>query len=158
MVTPTKKPTAEEQAELHAAAELVLEREEIRQQRLEKRRQRQARQREKEQLAAVRRMQTSIEVMKWCIVGIAAIMFLGIVIAIWTLSAVHREVVKVQTEVEEVRPVVERVISEVNDVVDGVEKLKVSLQNPMQSIGSAFGKELDAKLQSYMGTKLGGGE
>jgi len=159
MVTPSKKPTVpEEQSDLQAAADLVLEREEIRLRRLEKRRQRQARQREKDQLAAVHRMQTSIEVMKWCIVGIATIMFLGIVIAIWTLSAVHDEVVRVQAEVEEVRPVVERVISEVNDVVDGVEKLKVSLQNPMQSIGSAFGKELDAKLQSYMGTTLGGGE
>jgi regulator of replication initiation timing len=161
MATQTRKPTstiiAEQNADVEAAAALVLEREENRLARLEKRRQRQARQRDKAQLAAVHRMQQSIEVMKWCIVGITTIMFLGIVIAIWTLSALHTELEKVQADVEKVRPQVERIIEEVAVVAVEVERVREALRNPMQSIGSAFGAELDAKLQNYMGSKLGGG-
>jgi regulator of replication initiation timing len=157
MATQTRKPTstiiAEQDADLQAAAALVLEREEKRQERLEKRRQRQARQREKAQLAAVHRMQQSIEVMKWCIVSITTIMFLGIVIAVWTLSAVHDEVVKVQADVEKVRPQVERIIEEVTVVAVEVERVREALRNPLQSIGNAFGAELDAKLQNFMGSK-----
>lgn len=164
MVTPPKKPTnaatSEQQAELQAAAALVLELQEKRRIRLEKRRQRQARQREKEQLAAVHRMQQSIEVMKWCMVIIATIMLGGVVVAVWFLSAVNAEVEKIQAEVEKVQPQVEKIIGEVAVVVDEVERIREGLKNPMQSIGSAFGKELDAKLQDFVGKKLGtdGGE
>lgn len=147
-----------EQTDLQAAAALVLEREEKRKHRLERRRQAQARKREKEQLAAVHRMQQSIEVMKWCIASITAIMFVGIVIAIWTLSSLHAEVVKVQAEVEEFRPGVERVVVEVNEFVDQVALVRESLRNPMQSVGTAFGKQLDEKLQNYLGNQLKSGE
>ena len=155
MATSTRKPSTTAQAELQAAAELVLEKEEERKRRAEIRAVKRQRQREKEQLAAVHRMQKSIEVMKWCIVIITAIMLGGVVIAIMTLNAVHEEVVKVQAEVEEVRPQVERVINEVNDVVDEVSRVREALHNPMQSIGNAFGAELDAKLKSFMGSKAG---
>lgn len=154
MATSTRKPASATQSELQAAAELVLEKEEKRLRRAEMRAKRQRRKREKEQLAAVQRMQQSIEVMKWCIASITAIMFLGIVLAIWTLSALHNEVVRVQSDVEKVRPQVERVIDEVNQVVDEVERVREALHNPMESIGSAFGAELDAKLKNFMGSKL----
>ncbi len=85
-------------------------------------------------------MRQSVEVIKWCIVGIATIMLIGIIIAIWTLSAVNREVEKVQGRVSEIKMEVERV--------------RESLRNPMQSVGSAFGKELDTKLKTYLGNKL----
>ena len=159
MVSPTTKSSAAAtQQEMKAAAELVLGKEEKRIRRAEMRARRQRRKREKEQLAAVQRMQQSIELMKWCIVSITAIMFLGIVLAIWTLSAVHDEVVKVQSEVDKIRPDVERVINEVNEVVDEVEKVREALRNPMQSIGSAFGAELDAKLNNFMGSRMGAGD
>ena len=156
MATPKKSTNAktEQLTDMQAAAALVLEREEERQTRLEKRRQRQTRQREKQQLAAVHRMQQSIEVMKWCIVGITTIMFLGIVTAIWTLSALNTEVEKIKAEVEKVQPEVERIVGEVASVVDEVERVRDALHNPMQSIGTAFGKELDDKLQNFMGNRL----
>ena len=147
--------TTQANPKLQAAASLVLEKEEKRQRRASRREKRQKRQREKEQLAAVQRMRQSIEVMKWCIIGITTIMFLGIVVAIWTLSAVHAEVVKVQSEVEKVQPKIEKIVNELTDVVSEVERVRESLRNPMQSIGTAFGKELDAKLQSFIGNKLG---
>ena len=85
-------------------------------------------------------MQQSVEVIKWCIVGIATIMLTGIIVAIWTLSAVNREVEKVQGHVSEIQMEVERV--------------RESLRHPMESVGNAFGKELDTKLKSYLGNKL----
>ena len=126
--------------DLRAAAALVVEKERKRRKRAAKRARRRKQQREKEQLAAVHRMRQSVEVIKWCIVGIAAIMLIGIIIAIWTLSALNKEVEKVQGYVSEVQTEVERV--------------RDALRNPMQSVGSAFGKELDDKLKSYLGDKL----
>jgi ElaB/YqjD/DUF883 family membrane-anchored ribosome-binding protein len=154
MATPTAKSTAPTtQQELKAAAELVLEKEEKRIRRAEMRARRQRRKREKEQLAAVHQMQQSIEVMKWCIVGIATVMFVGIILAIWTLSAVHDEVVKVQTDVELVRPQVENVINEVTAVAKEVGRVREALHNPMQSMGGLIGRELDQKIQSLMNLK-----
>lgn len=150
----TKSAAATTQAELKAAAELVLEKEQRRVRRAEMRAVRRRHKREKEQLAAVQRMQQSIEVMKWCIIGIASVMFAGIVLAIWTLSSVHSEIVKVQTEVQKFQPQVEKIVNQVTDAVDEVEKVRESLRNPMQSIGSAFGAELDAKLKNYVGSRL----
>ena len=142
--------------DVQAAANLVLEREAERIQRSKTRSRKQRQVREKAQLAAVHRMQQSIEVMKWCMVGIATVMFLGIVIAIWTLSAVHGQVEQVRAEVAKFQPQVERVVDEVTDIVDEVQRVRESLHNPMQSVGAAFGKELDEKLKSYLGTTLKG--
>ena len=159
MASPTRKPsTPSTQSELRAAAELVLEKEERRIRRAEVRAVKRQRQREKEQLAAVQRMQQSIEVMKWCMVGIATVMFIGVVLAIWTLSAVHTEVERVQAEVEKFEPQVEKIVNEVTEVVDEVARVRENLRNPMQSIGSAFGAELDAKLQNFLGSRLGSGD
>ena len=159
MATQTRKSTskiiAEQDADLQAAAALVLEGEEKRQERLEKRRQRQARQRERAQLAAVHRMQQSIEVMKWCIVGITTIMFLGIVIVIWTLSPLPTELEKVQADVEKVRPQVERIIEEVALVAEEVDRVAKLCEIQCNRSAAQFGAELDAKLQNYVGGKLG---
>jgi cell division protein FtsL len=150
--TPNTRSKNEESADvdLHAAAELVLERDATRRKRNAARARRRQRQREKEQLAAVQRMRQSIEVMKWCMVSITIVMFLGILIAIWTLTSLNSELGKVHDEVEKARPQVERVITEVNEVVDQVQRVRETLNNPMQSIGSAFGRELDQKLQNYL--------
>ena len=61
MATSTRK-TSQTQAELQAAAQLVLDQEEERVRRAEMRAERRKRRREKEQLAAVKRMHESIEV------------------------------------------------------------------------------------------------
>ena len=137
-------------ASLQAAVELVLKRDAERKKRKAARALRRQRRREKEQLAAVQRMQQSIEVMKWCIVMITTVMFLGILITIWTLTSLNSELAKVQDEVEQARPQVERIITEVNEVVDQVQRVREALNNPMQSIGSAFGRELDQKLQNFL--------
>ena len=129
---------------MQAAAALVLEKEMKRKERAKARARRQRRKREKEQLAAVQSMQESLILMKRCIVGILTIMLVGIVLAIWFLSAVH-------TEVEKVQPKIENIVDEVTGVVDEVKRVQDSLRNPMQSIGGAFGRELDQKLQNLMG-------
>ena len=49
----------------------------------------------------------------------------------------------------------ENVIREVNEVVNGVERVREALQNPMQTIGSLFGSQLDAKLEALIGNRLG---
>ena len=146
------KDTAQEDAlaELQAAANMVLQRERQRKRRRARRQKRRARRREKGQFIAMQRMHQSIEVMKWCMVSITAIMFLGILIAIGTLSALHTELEKVNQEVEKFRPDVEQVVAEVKDVVQEMGQIREAVRNPMQSIGSAFGAELDQKLKNYL--------
>ena len=78
MATSTRKTANQSQAELQAAAKLVLEKEEERIRRAEVRAERRKRRREKEQLAAVKRMHESIEVIKKCMVFIASVMFVGV--------------------------------------------------------------------------------
>ena len=163
MATTTRKPatsrkpanseSAEQHAELQAAAELVLERERKRIRRAKTRSRIEQRQRERDQLAAVQHMQQSIEWMKWCIVIITTIMCGGVLVAIWTLTQLRAEVVKVQAEVEKVQPQVEKIIDKVSQGVADVERVRESLRNPMQSIGNAFGQQLDAKLQNLIGNQ-----
>ena len=154
--TRTKSPKNDSltQDEMQSAAEMVLERERKRKRRAAVRERRRQAQREKEQLAAVQRMHTSIEVIKWCIVGITTVMVLGILLAIWTLVQVRGEVTKVQAEVEKVQPHVERIVGEVTDIVDEVEKVRESLRHPMETVGMMFGQELDAKLRALVGERL----
>ena len=166
MATSTTKSTPmTTQQELKAAAELVLKKEEKRIHRAEMRARRQRRKREKEQLAAVQHMQQSIEVMKWCIVGIAAVMFLGIVIAVWVLVLLNSKVHEVQADLDELRPgveevveTVERVVVQVGDAVDEVARVREALRNPMESIGGSIGRNLDSKIQTLISERLGPGE
>lgn len=150
----TQSTAAAKATEVQAAAEMVLAKERKRKRRAKARERRQLHERALAQAAAVEQMQNSIETMKKCIVAITTIMFLGIVIAVWTLWALHSQVVKVQAEVEKVQPQVEKIIGEVTDIVDEVEKVREALRNPMQSIGSAFGRQLDEKLEAYLGNRL----
>ena len=119
-------------ADLKAAAELVLERERRQKLRAEQRARKRQRQQQQEQLAAVQRMLQSIEVIKWCIVGIATVMFLGLVIGIWTLVQVQNEVAEIERQVDHVRE---------------------SLRHPMESLGQSFGRDLDAKLEQLLGVR-----
>ena len=146
---------ADPQAELLAAAEAIVEREQRRVQRGAVRAHRQRRERERQQLATVRQMQQSIEVIKWCMVGIAAVMFLGIAIAIWTLSALHGEVVRVKAEAEKFQPQVERVISEVTAVVDEIERVREAVHHPMHSIGGMIGDQLDSRVRALLDSRFG---
>ena len=156
----TPKPDPAEQS----AAELLLEMEEKRKARRAKRAERAKRKREQEQLAAVQRMQQSIETMKHCIIGITTIMLAGIVIAIWVLvilnSKVHElqaELDKIQPTVDKIPPTVEKIVEQVNGAIEEVEKVREALRNPMESIGGVIGRNLDAKLQGLVDERLGGG-
>ena len=146
--------------EVQLAAQLVLEQEEKRKRLARLRARRASRRREKEQLAAVQRMQQSIETMKLCILSITAIMLAGVVIAIWVLAALNSKLHEVQAEMEQARPQVEEIVQQVEtivvqvgDAVDEVEKVRDALRNPMQSMGSMFGAELDAKLNKLIGAR-----
>lgn len=120
-----------QESDIQAAAALVLERERRRGRMLAVRERRRQRRQRKEQLAAVQRMRQSIEVIKWCIVGIASVMFVGLVIGIVTLMRVQTEVAEIERNVDHVRE---------------------AMRHPMQSLGASFGEELDEKLQSLIGT------
>lgn len=121
---------------MEKAAELILRKEKKRIRREKKRRRKEAelaeqrrREQEEAQLLLLKKMQQSIEVIKWCIVGIAAVMFLGIAIGIYTLIQVQSKVSEIERQVDHV---------------------KESLSHPLESMGGMFGRELDSKLDQFL--------
>lgn len=124
----TEAPTGQD--EMQSAAALVLQQERQRKRRANVRARRLHRKRQKEQLAAVQRMHYSVEVIKWCMIGIATVMFISLVILIWTIIKVQNDVAVIERQVDHVRE---------------------SLRHPMESLGRTFGKELDEKLNSVLG-------
>lgn len=126
-------PAEQQDYDMQAAAALVLERERERKRRVAARARRRQREQQKEHHEAVQRMRRSIEVIKWCVVGIATVMLVGLAISVGVLFRVQSEVSKIERQVDHVRE---------------------SLRHPMQSLGASFGKELDEKLGSLMGTAV----
>ena len=83
-------------------------------------------------------------------------------IAAWVLIALNSKLHDIQAELEKSRPQVEQVVDQVEkivgkvgDAVSEVEKVRESLRHPMQSLGSTFGAELDAKLNRLIGDRMG---
>ena len=129
MAKTSQQATTNEPADIQAAAALVLERERERKERAATRARKQRRQRAKEQHFAIKRMLHSIEIIKWCIVGIATVMALGLIAGLITLMSVQSKVAEIERQAEQVRE---------------------ALRHPMQSLGSTFGRELDQKLESLI--------
>ena len=115
-----------------AAAELLVQREEEREQtrreKAERRRRKRRRKRCREERESVQRMHRSIEVIKWCIVGICAVWVVSFVISIMVLVRVHTRVVEIEGQVKRIQHVME---------------------NPFSSAGARLGSDLDARLKEW---------
>jgi hypothetical protein len=126
----TKRATSVRQnvSEMQAAAELVLQQEELRQQKVRKRAKRRRRERRQAESKAIKKMHHSIEVIKWCIVGICTVWVISFIISIVVLVKVHGRVIEIEGQVNRIRHV---------------------MDNPFASAGARFGEKFDDKLKDY---------
>lgn len=134
MAKVSRRNVSSEDPDVHAAAALVLERERERERRSAIRERKRRRRQRKQQLEAAKRMRQSVEVIKWSVVGIATVMFVGLMLGVVTLFRVHSEVAQIERQIDLVRE---------------------SLRRPMESLGASYGKQLDQKLQSLIQTAPG---
>ena len=129
-----KKSTARrgDSTQVQAAAELLLQREEEREQtkqeRAERQRRKQRRKRQREERESVTRMHRSIEVIKWCMVGICTVWVVSFVISIFVLLRVHTRVVEIEGQVKRIQHVME---------------------HPFASAGARAGADLDTRLKEW---------
>ena len=116
-----------------AAAELLLQREEekeqLKRERAGRRRLKRRRQRRREERRAVERMHQSVEVIKWCIVAICAVWVVSFVISIFVLNRVHSRVVEIEGQVDRIKDVME---------------------HPFANVGARLGGDLDARLKEWL--------
>ena len=95
-----------------------------------KRRQRVRRKQEQVQ-ASITKLHQSIEVIKWCIVGITVVMFLSLTILVIVVWQIGNEATRIKSEVEVIKGEAEKIVTEIGDEAD---KIRDKLQNPLHTI------------------------
>jgi hypothetical protein len=126
--------------ELSQAVSLLLEREEARDQQQRRRARKRIRRRREAIESGVSQLAYSIEVIKWCIVGITTVMILSLVILIFVVLGVKGELVKVNVEVQRIQR--------------EAEIIRDKIRHPLESLGATMGRRLEGNL----GDNLGGEE
>lgn len=124
--------------ELTHAVGLLLERQESRDQQQRLRARKRIRRRRKEMEASVSQLAYSIEVIKWCIVGITTVMVLSLIILIFVVLGVKDEVEKVNTEVQRIQR--------------EAEAIRDKIRHPLETLGATMGRRLEGSLGDYLGS------
>ena len=123
--------------ELTEAVCRLLDREEAQDQKERRRARRRVRRRRKEMEMSVSQLAHSIEVIKWCIVGITTVMFLSLVI----LIAV---VLEIQSEAERIKVEVQKIQLE-------AEGIREKIRHPFESLGSNMGRKFEGNIREHLG-------
>ena len=87
------------------------------------------RERRESDRGSVRKMQQSVEVMKWCLLSICAVWVLSFMIAIGVLFKVRHEISMIE---------------------DQVDRIRYRLEHPFASVGERWGGTLDKKLKEML--------
>ena len=119
------KNTAEDSTDLQAAAELIVQKEQRRQQRIKSRAKRQQR----EDRKSVERMHHSIETMKWCLVSICAVWVISFIIGIVILYKVNNKAHEIEGQVA---------------------KIRHTLEHPFENAGKNLGGRFDKELREIL--------
>ena len=134
--------------ELTSAVSLLLEREENRNAQQRRKRRRVIQRRRKEMHASVEQLTHSIEVIKWCIVGIATVMAIALLILVLVVWQIGNEAERIKGEVEEIKDQAETMVKQIEHEAD---MIRDKIQHPLRSIGGAIGGQLDQKIGSALG-------
>jgi len=134
--------------ELTLAVSRLLELEEVRATQQQRRRRRRVRRKREEMRASAEQLRQSIEVIKWCMIGITTVMALALVILIAVVWQIGNEAERIKGEVQEIKGEAEKIVSEIGTEAD---RIRENLQNPMRAIGGAIGGQFDRKIGSALG-------
>ncbi len=134
--------------ELTQAVSLLTEREEARVvQERRKKRLRVCRRRKKMQ-ASEAQLKRSIEVIKWCIVGIAAVIGISLLILVVVVWKIGNEAERIKGEVQQIKGEAQAIAQKIEVKA---ELIRDKIQHPLQSIGGALGGQLEKKIGNAIG-------
>ncbi len=134
--------------ELTSAVSLLLEREEIRVAQERRKTRRRVRRRREQTQESIAQLTQSIEVIKWCIVGIATVMATSLVILVLVVWQIGNEAQRIQGEVEQIKGEAETIVRQIEHEAD---MIRDKIQHPLRSIGGAIGGHLESKIGSAIG-------
>ena len=124
--------------ELSQAVNLLVEREEARTQQQRLRTRRKIRRRRAQMEASVAHLTHSIEVIKWCIVGITTVMAVSLIILILVVMEVEREADRIKGEVQKIQR--------------EAELIRDKIRHPLETIGAGLGRRLEGNIGGFLGT------
>lgn len=134
--------------ELTSAVSLLLEREEARVAQEHRKARRRVRRRREEMQQSITQLTQSIEVIKWCIVGIATVMAVSLLILVLVVWQIGNEAQRIKGEVEQIKGEAETIVHQIETEAD---KIRDKIQHPLRSIGGAIGGQLESKIGSAFG-------
>ena len=134
--------------ELTEAVSLLLEREEARGAQERRKTRRRVQRRREEMRTSIDNLAQSIEVIKVCIVGIAAVMAIALVILVFVVWEIGNEAERIKGEVEQIKVKAETMVQQIEHEAD---MIRDKIQHPLQSIGGALGGQLDEKIGISLG-------
>lgn len=146
----TAAPKAKTTQELTVAVNTLLEREENRVEQERRSRRRRIQRRRKQTDAAIERLGQSIEVIKWCIVGITTVMAISLVILIAVIWEIGNEAERIKVEVEEIKGEAEAIVQQIQHEAD---LIRDKIRHPLETLGGTLGGSLGRQLESAV---LGG--
>lgn len=145
-----KAQTAEEERNQEAAAAVILEYDRKRRRRSRRKARKRRLEAEARHHVAMERMQQSIEVIKWCILSISAVMVISLVTGLIVLHQVKTEVESVKAQVEKKA---ERIQGEVERIRNEAEKIRDKIRHPLETLGGFAGRKLDSNITDMLGGK-----
>ncbi len=125
--------------ELTQAVATLLEREERREQLREKRRKKKVVEERQRLQASVDQLAASVNVIKWCVVGIASVMAVALLVLILVIVEVEREVERVKLEAE-------KIVGRVHEIEAEAEKIREKIRHPLETLGGSLGRSLESKI------------
>jgi len=118
--------------ELSEAVNLLLQREEDRDEEIRLAKIEQEQQRRVDMESNVGQLVQSVVVIKWCIVSMTAVMFLAIVGGILIVMEIEREA--------------ERIKGQVQEIQREAEMIRDKIRNPLETIGGSLGRTIEDKI------------
>ncbi|HQX52542.1 MAG TPA: hypothetical protein PLY87_06025 [Planctomycetaceae bacterium] len=135
-------------SELTHAVRLLMEREESRVAQESRKKRLRIRRRHKEMQASEAQLKRSIEVIKWCIVGIATVIGISLLIPVVVVWKIGNEAERIKSEVQEIKGEAQAIAQKIELKA---ELIRDKIQHPLQTIGGAMGGQLEKKIGIAIG-------
>jgi Na+-transporting methylmalonyl-CoA/oxaloacetate decarboxylase gamma subunit len=134
--------------ELTSAVQLLLQREEARIDRERRFRRRRMLERRQQLQASIVDLTRSIEIIKYCMLGIATVMAVSLLILVTVVWQIGNEAQRIKGEVQQIRGEAETIVRQIEHEA---EMIRDKIQNPLRTIGGALGGQLDQKIGDVLG-------
>lgn len=134
--------------ELTQAVSLLLQREEERVAKQNRRRRRRVRRRREETHDRIVQITKSIELIKWCIVGIASVMAASLLILIMVVWEIGNEAQRIKGEVEQIKGEAKNIVQKIEHEAD---MIRDKIQHPLRTLGGALGGQIEQRIGGALG-------